>query len=102
MGNRDVQSTLYDHLMDEKTSVEQDELRQLLRHSLRRVLRTKEFDTMCLLYGLDGHGRRTPEDVALMVGCDLAELRKTESRALKRMRNHCQVKRLLRERTREL
>lgn len=106
--NRDVQSTLYDHLMDEKTSVEQDEhleqhdMRQLLRHSLRRVLRTKEFDTMCLLYGLDGHGRRTPEDVALMVGCDLAELRKTESRALKRMRNHCQVKRLLRERTREL
>ena len=37
--------------------LEQHDLRQLLRTSLRRVLRKRECDIMDLLYALDGHGK---------------------------------------------
>ena len=36
--------------------LEQHDLRQLLRISLRRVLQKREADIMDLLYALDGHG----------------------------------------------
>jgi RNA polymerase primary sigma factor len=103
--NAEDKATLCDFLVDEKTlptdeHLEQHELRQLLRHSLRRVLSQRECDIMSMLYALDGHGRRTPEDVAQYMDCTLEDVRKAELRALRRMRSHCQVRNLLRERTR--
>ena len=102
--NAGDQATLCDFLVDEKTlptdeHLEQHELRQLLRHSLRRVLSQRECDIMSMLYALDGHGRRIPEDVAQYMDCTLEDVRQAELRALRRMRSHCQVRNLLRERT---
>jgi len=97
----DSRATLVDFLVDDQPGpvqhLEQHDLRQLLRISLRRVLQKREADIMDLLYALDGHGRRTHDDVARVLECSTDEIRKAESSALRRLRSHVQIRSVLRE-----
>ena len=86
----DNRATLVDFLVDDQPGpvqhLEQHDLRQLLRVSLRRVLQEREADIMDLLYALDGHGRRTHDDVARVFGCSTDEIRQSEASALRRLK----------------